>query len=112
MEKEKKTPNRKRPVQVKVRMTEEEAAAFQQKLLASGMTSQEYLLKCVLNKEINVIDKELLKNLMIELKREGNNLNQIAKNLNEHGTGYGLKETQKELENTWQLLRQFLAKLV
>lgn len=112
MEKEKKTPNRKRPVQVKVRMTEEEAAAFQQKLLASGMTSQEYLLKCVLNKEINVIDKELLKNLMIELKREGNNLNQIAKNLNEHGTEYGLKETQKELENTWQLLRQFLAKLV
>lgn len=109
--KEKKTPNRTRPVQVKIRMTEEEAAAFQQKLLSSGMTAQEYLLKCALEKKINVIDMERIRELTVELKREGTNLNQIARNLNEGGSAYGLNETKKELEETWQLLRQYLAKL-
>lgn len=110
-EAEKKTPNRKRPIQVKIRMTEEEAAAFQQKLLASGMTAQEYLLNCALGKEINVIDMNSIKELTVELKREGTNLNQIARCLNEGGSAYGLDKTKKELEETWQLLRQYLAKL-
>ena len=110
-QKEKKTPNRTRPIQVKIRMSEEEAAAFQQKLLASGMTAQEYLLNCALGKEINVIDMNSIKELTVELKREGTNLNQIARNLNEGGSAYGLDKTKKELEETWQLLRQYLAKL-
>lgn len=112
-EAEKKTPNRKRPIQVKIRMTEEEAAAFQQKLLQSGMTAQEYLLRCALEKNINIIDMEQIKELTVELKREGNNLNQIAKNLNEGGmvSADHIEETKEELKKTWQLLRQFLAKL-
>lgn len=104
--------NRKRNIQIKFRCTEEEAAAFQQKLSSSGMSSQEYLLKSALNQEIKVIDMEQIKELTNELKREGTNLNQIARNLNEGGSAYGLDETRKELEKTWQSLRQCLAKLV
>lgn len=110
--KEKKKPNRTRPIQVILRMTEEEAAAFQQKLSSSGMSAQEYLLKSALDKEIKVVDMEKIRELTVELKREGNNLNQIARSLNEGGSAYGIDKTKMELEETWRLLRRYLAKQV
>ena len=107
-----KKETRKRAVQYRFRCTEEEAEQIRKKIEKSGCTIQEYLLKGALEKEINVIDMGQIRELTVELKREGTNLNQIARNLHEGGNTYGLDKTKKELEETWQLLRQCLAKLV
>ena len=49
----------------------------------SGKNQQEYILSCVLEKQI--VNTDGIKELIPELKRIGNNLNQIAKRCNEGG---------------------------
>ena len=58
-------------------------------------------------------DLDGLKEIYPELKRQGNNLNQIAKKLNENGyVDYKqeLPNTMKEVREVWQLLKQYLQK--
>lgn len=102
---------RSRGVQIKFRLSEEEAEQLKNKVEKSGMSQQEYLMKCALNK--NVTNTDGLKEISLELKRIGTNLNQIAKQCNEENS-VGLRtmvETKKigeELNRQWLLLRQFL----
>lgn len=102
--------NRSRPKQVIFRLSEGELQLLQRKVEKSGKSQQEYILKSVLDKQI--VNTEDIKELMPELKRIGNNLNQIAKKLNSQGyCDYGLlTENQKELVEIWQLLKQYLRK--
>lgn len=67
-------------------------------------------MKCALQKEMNVIDTSVLRDILIELQRQGNNLNQLTKKLNERGfVDYkGELPTLKELKEVWQQLNQFL----
>ena len=67
---------RKRNVQINIRISEAEAEQLRKKVEQSGMSQQEYILSCVLNKPITNTDG--IKELVPELKRVGNNLNQIA----------------------------------
>lgn len=102
--------NRTRAKQVVIRMSEEEYAAMKNKVEASGMKQSEYLIKCITNK--NVTNTDGMKELAIQLKRVGVNLNQIAEALN--STGYYdyrlITQNQKELNEIWQLLKQYLQK--
>lgn len=102
--------NKSRPLQVKFRLNEKEAEILKKKVEASGLSQQEYLLKCALQKEMKVIDLSELKEVMTELQRQGNNLNQLTKKLNERGFIDYKNElpTIKELKNVWQQLNQFL----
>ena len=105
--------NKSRPKQMTFRVSEEEYTAIQQKIAESGLNQQEYMLACAMGKEIYNLDG--MKDLMAELKRQGVNLNQLTKKLNENGyIDYKnqLPAMEKELIDIWQLLRQFLAKLV
>lgn len=99
---------RKRDRQVKFRMTEDEYEAFRKLIIKSGMSQQQYLLKVALNKKI--INTDGIKEIIPEVKKIGNNLNQIARALN--GKRYYkyslITENQKELMDIWQLLRQYL----
>ena len=102
---------RSRGIQVKFRLSEEEAEQLKSKVEKSGMSQQEYLMKCALNK--NVTNTDGLKEISIELKRIGTNLNQIAKHCNEENAVSlrTMAETRKigeELNQVWLLLRQFL----
>lgn len=101
---------RKRKVQINIRISEAEAEQLRKKVEQSGMSQQEYILSCALNKRVTNTDG--IKALVPELKRVGNNLNQIARALN--GGGYYqynlITDNQKELDNIWQLLRQYLQK--
>ena len=102
---------RTRSVQIKFRMSGEEAEIFQSQIEKSGISQQEYLLKCALNKSITNTDG--VKELLPELKRQGANLNQLTKKLNE--TGFidykkELPQLEKELKEIWQLLKQYLQK--
>ena len=103
--------NKTRPKQLSFRVNEEEYQQLQEKVFQSGKNQQEYILSCVLEKQI--VNTDGIKELIPELKRIGNNLNQIAKKLNENGyVDYKqeLPNTMKEVREVWQLLKQYLQK--
>jgi hypothetical protein len=104
--------NKSRPKQLSFRVSEEEWELLKQKISESGKTQQDYILSCVLGKEITNTDG--IKEIVPELKRQGANLNQLVKKLNERGfIDYKkeLPETLGEVRALWQLLRQYLQKL-
>lgn len=97
---------RKRAKQIKFYMNEEEAAQLQELVEQSGMSRQEYLIKAATGQTITNTDG--IKELLPQLGKIGNNLNQIARALNESRYyDYRLiTKNQKELSELWQLLRQ------
>ena len=63
----------------KLRLTDAEWSAIEKKLKETGMTFSKFALSSMLSKKIKVpIERELL----VELSRHGNNLNQVAAKLN------------------------------
>lgn len=109
----KKKETRTRAIEFKLRCTEEEAEQLRKKVEKSGCTIQEYLLQSALKSEVKVYDNSGLIAFIPEIKRIGNNINQIAKRCNEGGAlarAEEVEEIQKELSEVWQLLRQSVAK--
>lgn len=107
--------NRTRTHQIKVRLSDAELAVLKDRISQSGLSQQEFLVAAALNIPINitVTDSSEIRKLLPELKRQGNNLNQLTKKL--HETGYvdyhqELPAMQKELNDIWQLLKQYLQK--
>lgn len=104
--------NRTRPKQIVIRVSEEELEQIKSKVEQSGKNQQQYIIEALTQKE--VVNLDAVKELYPELKRIGNNLNQIAKTLN--GKGYYdyrlITQNQKELNEVWQSLRQYLQKRV
>ena len=104
--------NKSRPKQLSFRVNEKEWELLQQKISESGKTQQDFILSCVLGKEITNTDG--IKEIVPELKRQGANLNQLVKKLNERGfIDYKkeLPDTLSEVRAVWQSLRQYLQKL-
>lgn len=102
--------NRTRPKQIAIRLTEEEFAKVKAQVEKSGLKQQDYLIRAITNKPITNTDG--LKELVPEIKRVGNNLNQLSRKANE---GYvigveQLEQAQKELSEVWQSLKQFIQK--
>ena len=97
--------NRKREKQIKFYVNEKEYDQIKKKVKKSKLKQQEYLIKSALNKKIIVIDG--LKEILLELSREGNNLNQIAKKINE-GEQKDIKEMKNKLNNLWNLIEKIL----
>ena len=97
--------NRKRDKQIKFYVNEKEYEQIKKKVEKSKLKQQEYLIKSALNKKIIVIDG--LKEILLELSREGNNLNQIAKKINE-GEQRDIKEMKNKLNNLWDLIEKIL----
>ena len=81
--------NRKRKNQLKIYLTDEEKEVFEKKMkLANCKTMSHFLRKCVLEKEIYVVDLEPFRNLQWLLSNATNNINQIAKATNTTGVIY------------------------
>lgn len=72
--------NRKRTKQVKFFVDDEELEKINQKIELSGFTKSDYLRASALDKEIIVIED--FKEFFIEIKKQGTNINQIARALN------------------------------
>lgn len=72
--------NRKRNKTITIRVTEKEWMAIMEKCLLAGMNLTDYLITAALHTEIHV--PEDTKPLLTELKRIGNNLNQITMKIN------------------------------
>lgn len=79
--------NRTRPKQIVIRVSEEELTQIKEKVAQSGKNQQEYIIEALTQPTITNTDG--IKELIPELKRIGNNLNQIAHALN----GKGLPRT-------------------
>ncbi|MBU3114703.1 plasmid mobilization protein [Clostridium lacusfryxellense] len=73
---------RTRSKQIILRSTQKEYEIIQKKVEKSKLKQNDYLLNCALQKDIIVI--EGLKELLLELVREGKNLNQISRVLNQN----------------------------
>ncbi len=88
---------------------EKELEQIKKKVEKSKLSQQEYLLKCALDKEITVVED--LQKIFIELKRQGTNLNQIAKAINSGEINHVAESTLKEYKELWQSLRLLIQKV-
>ena len=71
--------NRKRKNQLKIYLTDEEKEVFEKKMkLANCKTMSHFLRKCVLEKEIYIVDLEPFRDLQWLLSNVTNNINQIG----------------------------------
>lgn len=88
---------RKRMIQKKIRLTEEEARFISTKVLESGMTNFNSFARIMLIMgEVKILNFEELRELRKEINRIGVNVNQIAKKVNE--------DDQVSLEELSQIL--------
>ena len=108
--KENKMANRFRNERIEIKLTKEEKEVFEKKMkLANCKTMSHFLRKCVLEKEIYVVDLELFRNLQWLLSNVTNNINQIAKRVNSTGIIYkeDINDMKKEIEHfskeLWQI---------
>lgn len=104
--------NRARPKQIVIRVSEEEFENIKERVEKSGLKQNEFLIKATTGKEIIVI--EGLKEITLELKRIGNNLNQITKAVHEGKADCSveMRVIHGGLERIWQSLRQLTQKRI
>ncbi len=78
-----------RDERIEIKLTKEEKEIFEKKMkLANFKTMSHFLRKCVLEKEIYVVDLEPFRKLQWLLSNATNNINQIAKATNTTGVIY------------------------
>ncbi len=93
-------------------LSDSETMLFNKKVESASSDRSAYIRKCVLDKKITVIPG--IKDLTIELKRIGNNLNQLTKSVNEGSLtilGEDLKNIKEDLRGVWEQLGAVLKKI-
>ena len=100
---------RSREKQFKFYADDKEYERIKKKIEKSKLSQQEYLLRCALDKKIIVVEE--LQKIFLELKRQGVNLNQIAKAINSGEQNQVAENTLKEFQELWQSLRQLIQKV-
>ena len=81
--------NRIRKNQLKIYLSDEEKQIFENKLTMSKLKSMSlFIRKCVLEKEIFVVDMTPIMKIQQLLSNQANNINQIAKKINTNGVIY------------------------
>lgn len=82
---------RTRPFAYTFRVSEQEKNLIDEKTAKSGLTMREFILRSIMDKPIIVIERG--GEILAELKRQGNNLNQAVRN-----NYYGM-DTDREIKN-------------
>lgn len=99
--------NKTRPNKITLRLSDNELKELKLRVKDSGFNEQQFLTNAIFSKVL--INKETLHQLLLELRREGVNLNQIARAYNSNHSGIGeqerLKNCIENLEKLWQSLR-------
>ncbi|WP_019505885.1 hypothetical protein [Pleurocapsa sp. PCC 7319] len=116
MTKPKQNSGHKKESRIYIRATAKEKAQLQVKAEASGMTLAEYLINSGLNKKIANVTPAIDKSLYLELCRQGNNLNQLARlqdaQIAASNKSFQLHPDERAmLEKIYNLLRQTLSQL-
>ena len=91
------------------RVNEKEYNKIKSKIEKSNLNTSEYLLRTAMKKEIIVIDG--LEEIIIQLRKIGNNINQLTKLCNQGRlTNINLEDVKKEMKSIWQLLNLLIQK--
>lgn len=103
--------NRKRNVQIIVRVTEDERTLIEEKMRQiPTMNLSAYSRKMLIDGYIIVLDLQKVKAHTAQLQKIGGNLNQITKRINETGLIYDndMAELKRLMDEVWKLERQLL----
>ena len=106
--------NRKRDIRLRFRVTPEERALIEEKMTQVGTSNMEaYLRKMSIDGYILKLDLPELKEMISLLRRYSNNLNQIAKRMNQTGRLYreDMGDILQNQEQLWQAANEILTKL-
>lgn len=104
--------NRKRNIQMKFYVTEEEKRLIDEKMAQlSTRRYGAYLRKMAIDGYIIYTDTTDIKAFTSKLSAIGRNINQIAKRLNAGGPAYqaDIQEVRERLDEIWQLQRRILS---
>ena len=103
--------NRKRNVQIIIRVTEEERALIEEKMQQiPTLNLSAYARKMLIDGYIITLDLQEVKGHTAQLQKIGVNVNQIAKRINETGRIYAddMDEMKRVMEEVWRLERRLL----
>lgn len=103
--------NRKRNVQIIIRVTEEERALIEEKMQQiPTLNLSAYARKMLIDGYIITLDLQEVKGHTAQLQKIGVNVNQIAKRINETGRiyAYDMDEMKRVMEEVWRLERRLL----
>ena len=96
---------RKRNISIPIRVTEKELSVIDKKASKARLTRTEYLITCALGKDITLIED--LKPILADLRRIGNNLNQLTRLANMGKIqGVNLDECAEMLERTYEAIHE------
>lgn len=91
------------------RVNEKEYNKIKSKIEKSKLNTSKYLLRTAMDKDIIVVDG--LEEIIIQLRKIGNNINQLTKLCNQGRlTNANLEDVKKEMKSTWQLLNLLIQK--
>lgn len=94
---------------INIRLTEKEKSIIEVKAKKLNMTITKFIISSCLKDKIVIING--LDKVDNELRRIGNNINQLTRLANEKIiTVIDLKELRMEVNNIWQLLKQLVQK--
>ena len=103
--------NRKRNVQIIVRVTEDERTLIEEKMRQiPTLNLSAYARKILIDGYIITLDLQEVKGHTAQLQKIGVNINQIAKRINETGRIYAddMNEIKRAMEEVWRLERRLL----
>ena len=107
-------PNRKREVQVNVRVSPQELEMIEQKMAQLGTSNREaYLRKMALDGYVVKLELPELKELVSLMRYSSNNLNQLTRRVHETGRIYDadLEDISQRQEQLWAGVREILTRL-
>lgn len=107
-------PNRVRKIQLNFRVTEQERRMIEERMQELGTTNREaYLRKIAIDGMIVKLEVQELKEIVSLLRRTSNNVNQIARRLNETGRIYevDIADVQKQQEQLWNTLNRLMTQI-
>ena len=107
-------PNRVRKIQLNFRVTEQERRLIEDRMQELGTTNREaYLRKIAIDGMIVKLEVQELKEIVSLMRRTSNNVNQIARRLNETGRVYevDITDIQNQQEQLWDMLNTLITKI-
>ena len=107
-------PKRKRKVQLNFRVSPEELALIEQKMAQLGTSNREaYLRKMALDGYVVRLELPELKEMVSLMRYSSNNLNQLARRVNETGRIYDadLEDISRRQEALWDGVHRILTQL-
>ena len=101
--------NTRRQKYMNFRLSDSEYILLQERIKSSGMNTQQYLIRAVLDKPVP--NEQLFRELLVEVKKQGVNLNQLARACN----GGNVREVEESLQillkkqsKLWDAIKVFI----